>query len=65
MQDSGSQPGWSKSKRSRWSGIMRKFLMATDLSPRSDRALERAVMLAREHDARLTIVHVVDEVLIP
>lgn len=40
---------------------MREFLMATDLSARSDRALERAVMLAREHDARLTIVHVVDE----
>jgi nucleotide-binding universal stress UspA family protein len=40
---------------------MSEFLMATDLSARSDRALERAVMLAREHDARLTIVHVVDE----
>jgi nucleotide-binding universal stress UspA family protein len=40
---------------------MNEFLMATDLSARSDRALERAVMLAREHDARLTIVHVVDE----
>jgi len=40
---------------------MREFLMATDLSARSDRALERGVMLAREHDARLTIVHVVDE----
>ena len=40
---------------------MREFLMATDLSARSDRALERAVKLAREHDARLTIVHVVDE----
>jgi nucleotide-binding universal stress UspA family protein len=40
---------------------MRELLMATDLSARSDRALERAVMLAREHIARLTIIHVVDE----
>jgi nucleotide-binding universal stress UspA family protein len=44
---------------------MRKFLIATDLSARSDRALERAVMLAKEHDAHLTIVHVVDEDLPP
>lgn len=35
--------------------------MATDLSARSDRALERAVSLAREHDAKLTVVHVIDE----
>lgn len=35
--------------------------MATDLSARSDRALERAVALAQEHDSELTIVHVVDE----
>jgi nucleotide-binding universal stress UspA family protein len=40
---------------------MRKFLTATDLSARSDRALERAVMLANDHNARLTILHVVDE----
>ena len=35
--------------------------MATDLSARSDRALERAVTLARELGAKLIIVHVVDE----
>ncbi|MBB4286311.1 nucleotide-binding universal stress UspA family protein [Roseospira goensis] len=35
--------------------------MATDLSPRSDRALDRAVALARGHDADLCVVHVVDE----
>ena len=40
---------------------MKRILMATDLSARSDRALERAVELARRHSAELTIVHVVDE----
>lgn len=42
---------------------MKKIMMATDLSARSDRALERAVNLARVHDAKLNIVHVVDEEL--
>lgn len=42
---------------------MKKILMATDLSARSDRALERAVNLARVHDAELDVVHVVDEEL--
>jgi nucleotide-binding universal stress UspA family protein len=40
---------------------MKKLLMATDLSARSDRAVERAVMLALKLGAELTIVHVVDE----
>ena len=40
---------------------MKRILMATDLSARSDRALERAIDLAREHDAELTVIHVVDE----
>ncbi len=40
---------------------MKKFLMATDLSPRSDRALARAIRLASEHGAELIIAHVVDE----
>lgn len=40
---------------------MKKILMATDLSARSDRALERALRLASEHGAELTVVHVVDE----
>ena len=46
-------------------GIMKKLLMATDLSARSDRALERAVLLAKEKNAQLTIVHIVDEDLPP
>lgn len=40
---------------------MRNLLLATDLSARSDRALERAVAIARQHEARLTMVYVVDE----
>ena len=44
---------------------MKSLLMATDLSARSDRALERAVSLARDHGAQLTITHVVDEDLSP
>ena len=34
--------------------------MATDLSPRSDRAIERAINIAHEKDATLTILHVID-----
>ena len=40
---------------------MQRILMATDLTARSDRALARAVGLAREHGSALTIVHVVDD----
>lgn len=40
---------------------MKSILIATDLSARSDRAVERAAQLASEHRADLTIVHVVDE----
>ena len=40
---------------------MKSILMATDLSARSDRALARAIGLARDHSADLTIVHVVDQ----
>ncbi|NBB68769.1 MAG: universal stress protein [Alphaproteobacteria bacterium] len=42
---------------------MKTLLMATDLSARSERALERAMALARERDATLVVVHVVDEEL--
>ena len=37
-------------------GIMKKLLMATDLSARSDRALERAVLLAKEKNAQLNLL---------
>jgi nucleotide-binding universal stress UspA family protein len=39
----------------------RKLLLATDLSARGDRALERAVAIAQVHDAHLTILHVVEQ----
>lgn len=38
----------------------RHILLATDLSSRSDRALDRAVRLAREWDARLVVLTVVE-----
>lgn len=40
-----------------------RLLVAADLSARSDRAVERAVLLAAETDARLTVLHVVDSSL--
>jgi nucleotide-binding universal stress UspA family protein len=40
---------------------MKEIMFATDFSERSDRALRRAVILARAHDAVLEIVHVVDD----
>ena len=39
---------------------LRRILLATDLEPKSDRAMERAVQLARRFDAELTALHVVD-----
>ncbi len=39
---------------------MDRILVATDFSPRSDRALRRATLLARKVDASLTLLHVVD-----
>jgi universal stress protein E len=42
---------------------MKTILAASDLSARSDRALARAALLAREHQAKLLAVHVVDEEL--
>jgi nucleotide-binding universal stress UspA family protein len=38
----------------------RKILLATDLSARSDRAMDRASMLARRHGAELFVVHVLE-----
>ena len=39
----------------------RKILCATDLTPSSDRALDRAIQLAGEWNASLLVVHIVDD----
>jgi nucleotide-binding universal stress UspA family protein len=41
--------------------MMRKILVATDFSARSDRALRRATLLARSASASLVLVHVIDD----
>lgn len=41
------------------------IVLATDLAPRTDRAQDRAVALAREWGAKLTFVHAVDVAEIP
>jgi nucleotide-binding universal stress UspA family protein len=38
---------------------IRRILLATDLEPRSDRAMERAVQLARQHRAILTALYAI------
>jgi nucleotide-binding universal stress UspA family protein len=40
---------------------MKRLLMATDLSDRSDRALERSILLASRLEAALEVLHVVDD----
>ncbi|MGI9535310.1 MAG: universal stress protein [Thermodesulfobacteriota bacterium] len=40
---------------------MKNLLIATDLTPRSDRALYRAIKLAADYDYNLHVLHVVDE----
>ncbi len=42
-------------------GRVKKILLATDLGARSDRALDRAVMLAAEWRAQLLVLHVLEE----
>lgn len=42
-------------------GTPRSILLASDLGPRSDRALERAIRLARDWDARLVVATVIEE----
>ncbi|MEE4349297.1 MAG: universal stress protein [Pacificimonas sp.] len=39
----------------------KKILVATDLSARSDRAIERAVQIAKASDAELRVIHIVDD----
>jgi len=46
------EPGWMQ-------GPPRRILLATDMSCRCDRALDRAVQLAGEWDAKLLVVHAV------
>lgn len=41
---------------------LRKILLATDLSARSDRAMDRAVLLANEREAELLALHVLEPV---
>ena len=38
-----------------------KLMVATDFSERSDRALRRATLIAREVDVELSLIHVIDE----
>lgn len=40
---------------------MKTILVATDFSARSDRALRRATLLARQSGATLSLIHVVDD----
>jgi nucleotide-binding universal stress UspA family protein len=42
-------------------GAPRKILLATDLSARGDRALDRAIAISAGQDTHLVIVHVVEE----
>jgi len=42
---------------------MKRLLVATDLSPRSDRALDRALALTEELESELVVLHLVDEEL--
>lgn len=39
---------------------VKKILVASDLSPRADNAVMRAVQLAQEHEAQLTVLHVLE-----
>ena len=41
--------------------MIARILVATDFSPRSDRALRRKILLARQNSTELLITHVVDD----
>jgi nucleotide-binding universal stress UspA family protein len=40
---------------------MKKILVATDFSTRSDRAIRRAILLAKKFEAAVSLIHVVDD----
>lgn len=40
---------------------MKRILVATDFSTRSDRALRRATLLARQYSAEIAVLHVIDD----
>ena len=40
---------------------LRRLLLATDLSARCDRALDRAIAIAAETQAHLTVLHAFEE----
>lgn len=42
---------------------MKAILVATDLSERSDRAVKRAIRIARDHGAQCHVLHVVDDAI--
>ena len=42
---------------------MEKLLVATDLSARSDRALQRALALAHQLGATLEVIHIVSDTM--
>ncbi|MEQ9447929.1 MAG: universal stress protein, partial [Rhodospirillaceae bacterium] len=44
---------------------VKRLLVATDLSERSDRAFDRAIRMARKFQAKLTVLHVVEGDLPP
>ena len=43
----------------------RRILLATDLSARSDRAMDRAALIMREYDAELLVLHVLEPAVAP
>lgn len=45
------------------SDFMKKLIVATDLSPRSDRAMNRALALSDELKTKLVVLHIVDDEL--
>ena len=45
--------------------MINKILVATDASAASNRALEMAAQLAAQHDAELSIIHVIRDMQIP